>query len=155
MPPKHWLWIAICNDSTVLTFHEEPDWSAVGPSPDGWSPSEWKRQHLSRMRDNMQSVLLQLSRRGYDKYAAKPLTQSSIRQALLEYQLGASPSPSPEKVAREGTSNLFFYLFEDYAAARPLKEAARTLEDLVRPPARSRMMKSRPQFLTITRRPWS
>lgn len=82
------------------------------------------------------------------KYEQRPLSQNSIRQALKKAQdrsrsskpelsrvhsdmapIGVSPGTTLDD---EGTSSLFYYLFEDYTAAGPLKAAGQILEDLVR-----------------------
>lgn len=160
MPPKHWMWLTICNDSkffmkvlrraaplmtssdTVLSFHEEP---TVEPAPPHTSQRQWDLDNLQSMRANMLSVLSQISRHGFfrtDKQP-NPLTQSSVRKALQALEAKKrSRTTIPAKelsqvVAQEGASNLFYYLFEDYAAAGPFQAARDTLSELVSPPSRN------------------
>ncbi|KAI0154496.1 hypothetical protein GGR52DRAFT_549916 [Hypoxylon sp. FL1284] len=139
MPPKHWQWLALCNDHTILSIHERPTFEAV---PDKENKQEWHAQEFKFMRAHTLAVLLQLSTRGFELYKNNPLAQSSVRQSLKKL-----PSTQPEisrhqsgvsffnnsatgTVAEEGTSNLFYYLFEDYVAAGPLKAAEQELEEM-------------------------
>lgn len=96
------------------------------------------------MRANTLDVLRQLSRRGFDLYKRKPLSLNSVRRPLSKWHTRGSISltrhetgmtfasgAEPVSLADEGTSNLFYYLFEDYVAAGPLKTAERKLEQIV------------------------
>lgn len=98
------------------------------------------------MRANTLDVLRQLSRRGFDLYKRKPLSLNSVRRPLSKWHARSSISldrhetgmtfasgggAEPVSLADEGTSNLFYYLFEDYVAAGPLKTAERKLEQIV------------------------
>lgn len=96
------------------------------------------------MRANTLDVLRQLSRQGFDLYKRKPLSLNSVRRPLSKWHARGSISldrhetgmtfasgPEPVSLADEGTSNLFYYLFEDYVAAGPLKTAERKLEHIV------------------------
>ncbi|ORY66346.1 uncharacterized protein BCR38DRAFT_177777 [Pseudomassariella vexata] len=137
MPPKHWMWLAICDDNTVLSFHETP---TVEPTPKGLNIAEWRASYIRNMRSNTLNVLLQQSSQGIHKYERRPLSQSSIRVALERMaRPRASRLPSDMTfngngqlltVGEEGASNLFYYLFEDYAAAGPLKAVGKILDDL-------------------------
>lgn len=102
----------------------------------------WRGAELKYMRAHTLDVLLQQSARGFDLYKTNPLAQSSVRESLRKPKL---PDMSREQsevsvfsnseigsLADEGTSNLFYYLFEDYVAAGPLKAAEEELNLLVR-----------------------
>ncbi|KAI1265645.1 hypothetical protein F5Y18DRAFT_42029 [Xylariaceae sp. FL1019] len=142
MPPKHWQWLALCNDHTILSVHEKP-------CLETWSEKEdcakLQKEELANMRANTLDVLLQLSKEGFDLYKKKPLSLNSVRRPLskLHSNNGMPPGFSrhdtnmssfttspPADLADEGTSNLFYYLFEDYVAAGPLKTAEKKLEQM-------------------------
>ncbi|KAI2635024.1 hypothetical protein GGS21DRAFT_490233 [Xylaria nigripes] len=140
MPPKHWQWLTLCDDHTVLSIHEPPMFE---PVPEREDPDKWRAQELKNMRANIVDVLLQLSQKGFDMYKKKPLSLNSVRRPLSiwharhvqshkELETGTSPKSKVGSVslADEGTSNLFYYLFEDYAAAEPLKTAEHKLEQM-------------------------
>ena len=65
----------------------------------------------------------------------QPLTQSSVRKAMKALAERRSRAGRPEHLSQvlgqEGASNLFYYLFEDYAAAAPFQAARDTLSELV------------------------
>ncbi|RYC63947.1 hypothetical protein CHU98_g2270 [Xylaria longipes] len=140
MPPKHWQWLTLCNDHTVLSIHEQPSFETV---PDKEDPDRWKHGELKNIRANTLDVLLQLSRQGFDLYKRKPLSLNSVRRPLSKWHARDRPSINrhgtgmsfanggePVSLADEGTSNLFYYLFEDYVAAGPLKTAEKKLEQM-------------------------
>ncbi|KAI1754988.1 hypothetical protein F4782DRAFT_527718 [Xylaria castorea] len=140
MPPKHWQWLTLCNDHTVLSIHEQPSFE---PVPDKEDRDKWENQELENMRANTLDVLLQLSRNGFDLYKRKPLSINSVRRPLSKWHARDRPSINrhetgmsfanggePVSLADEGTSNLFYYLFEDYVAAGPLKTAEKKLEQM-------------------------
>ncbi|KAI6087872.1 hypothetical protein F4821DRAFT_235398 [Hypoxylon rubiginosum] len=139
MPPKHWQWLALCNDHTVLSIHERPSLEAV---PEKENKANWHIQEFKFMRAHTLAVLLQLSVRGFELYKNNPLAQSSVRQSLRNspptqpeisrHQSGVSFFNNSEigSLPDEGTSNLFYYLFEDYVAAGPLKAAEQELEEM-------------------------
>lgn len=92
------------------------------------------------MRENTVSVLMQLSDLGDAKYEHNILALKQVRQPLRRDSPGnsrglrqASSTPHSESYASlEGSSNLFYYLFEDYFAAVPvLKGSRKMLYDLV------------------------
>ncbi len=125
------------DSDTVLSFHEEP---TIEPAPPGLDPEEWKRENLESMRANMLSVLMQISKHGFFRADGKanPLTQSSVRKALEAKKSKRSRLAIPQKdllqiLAKEGASNIYYYLFEDYAAAGPFQAARDTLSELVSP----------------------
>ncbi|KAJ8125665.1 hypothetical protein O1611_g7974 [Lasiodiplodia mahajangana] len=140
MPPKHWQWLAICNDHTVLSIHEQPSFE---PTPEKEDAVKWNAKELKNMRDNTLDVLRQLSKQGFDLYKKKPLSLNSVRRPLSKWHGHSRDSvglnrtdtgmsfvnaAEPVSLADEGTSNLFYYLFEDYVAAGPLKTAEKKLE---------------------------
>ncbi|KAI0443131.1 hypothetical protein F4803DRAFT_516336 [Xylaria telfairii] len=140
MPPKHWQWLVLCNDHTVLSIHEQPSFETV---PDKEDADKWKHEELKNMRANTLDVLLQLSRQGFDLYKRKPLSLNSVRRPLSKWHARDRPGMNrhesvmsfasagePVSLADEGTSNLFYYLFEDYVAAGPLKTAEKKLEQM-------------------------
>ncbi|KAI0426801.1 hypothetical protein F5Y09DRAFT_50152 [Xylaria sp. FL1042] len=140
MPPKHWQWLTICNDHTVLSIHEQPSFETPPPNEDA---CKWRAAELGNIRANTLDVLLQLSRKGFDLYKRKPLSLNSVRRPLSKWHSRDKPSldrhetgmtfairGEPVSLADEGTSNLFYYLFEDYVAAGPLKTAERKLEHM-------------------------
>lgn len=93
------------------------------------------------MRSNTNSILYQLSKHGLEEHKHSVLTLKSVREMLRPEQRGTIQADHaiPEANSRpqcdlapEGASNLFYYLFEDYAGALPvLKESQRTLKLLV------------------------
>ncbi|KAI1770904.1 hypothetical protein F4818DRAFT_431439 [Hypoxylon cercidicola] len=139
MPPKHWQWLALCNDHTVLSIHERPSFESA---PEKENKQDWHVKEFKFMRAHTLAVLLQLSTRGFELYRNNPLAQISIRQSLRElssthteisrHQSGVSFFNHSEtgSLADEGTSNLFYYLFEDYVAAGPLKAAEQEVEEM-------------------------
>ncbi|KAI0012931.1 hypothetical protein F4779DRAFT_614091 [Xylariaceae sp. FL0662B] len=142
MPPKHWQWLVLCNDCTVLSIHEAPVFESA---PEKESEQAWQAEELRHIRANTLDVLLQLSKCGYDLFRNNPLSQSSIRETLSSEAGEATDRPElsrnqtgmsyasngePANLANEGTSNLFYYLFEDYVAAGPLKIAERRLKGM-------------------------
>lgn len=129
------------SSDTVLSIHEQPSFETV---PDKEDADKWKHEELKNMRANTLNVLLQLSRQGFDLYKRKPLSLNSVRRPLSKWHARDRPSISryetgmsfasgrePVSLADEGTSNLFYYLFEDYVAAGPLKTAEKKLEQMV------------------------
>nr|XP_036583354.1 ADP-ribosylation factor [Colletotrichum truncatum]KAF6792397.1 ADP-ribosylation factor [Colletotrichum truncatum] len=110
LPPKHWSWLTLCSDSVVLSFHEIP--------PCERNSVSWVEEELRNMRSNTVAVLCQLSNHGDKDYRDRVITLKSVRQTMPK------DGPDCEK-AREGSSNLFFYLFEDYSGAAPILKAAR------------------------------
>lgn len=111
-----------------MSLHEDP--ILDDPSP------AYRARCLEHIRANTRNVLLQLSNGSSDLFLHKPLSQSSIRQAMQdkhrrwEEQSQQSMLPEPD-LKSEGASNLFYYLFEDYAAAATFQAAERTLNELV------------------------
>ncbi|KAK2729935.1 ADP-ribosylation factor [Colletotrichum kahawae] len=111
LPPKHWSWLTLCSDSVVLSLHETPPYAY----PENAKLAD---EELRGMRSNTMAVLRQLSKHGVEDYSNNVITLKSVRQAL--------PTAGPGcNAAREGSSNLFFYLFEDYSGAVPVLAASR------------------------------
>ncbi|KAI1079455.1 hypothetical protein F5B20DRAFT_165399 [Whalleya microplaca] len=139
MPPKHWQWLVLCNDCTVLSIHEAPTFE---PAPEKEEEQRWQDEELKSIRSNTLNVLVQLSKQGYELFRNNPLAQSAIRETLSteatdrpglsRNQTGMSldSNGQPVNLESEGTSNLFYYLFEDYVAAGPLKIAERRLKGM-------------------------
>ncbi|KAI3331794.1 hypothetical protein HD806DRAFT_478301 [Xylariaceae sp. AK1471] len=140
MPPKHWQWLALCNDHTVLSIHQRPSFE---PVPEKEDEDKWRAEELNNIRANTLDVLLQLSQKGFDLYKRKPLSLNSVRRPLSKWDTHDRPNlnrhetgmtfargSEPISLADEGTSNLFYYLFEDYVAAGPLKTAENKLEQM-------------------------
>ncbi|KAI0838975.1 hypothetical protein F5Y06DRAFT_36588 [Hypoxylon sp. FL0890] len=138
MPPKHWQWLALCNNHTVLSIHEKP---LFEPVPDKENKEYWRHVEFAYMRAHTLDVLLQLSTKGFPRYEGNPLAQNSVRQSLKRSRTDLSRQQTGMSIfnnsdtgnlADEGTSNLFYYLFEDYVAAGPLKNAEEELDDMTR-----------------------
>ncbi|KAI0421015.1 hypothetical protein F5X98DRAFT_289200 [Xylaria grammica] len=159
MPPKHWQWLTICNDHTVLSIHEQPSFE---PVPENEDYDKWRAEELRNMRANTLDVLLQLSLNGFDLYRRKPLSLNSVRRPLRKWHSLDKPSldrhetgmsfafgPEPVSLADEGTSNLFYYLFEDYVAAGPLKTAEKKLEQMTHKVLESARPKIRKKSIDI------
>ncbi|KAI0882717.1 uncharacterized protein GGS22DRAFT_168565 [Annulohypoxylon maeteangense] len=136
MPPKHWQWLALCNNHTVLSIHEKP---LFEPVPEKENKESWRNEEFESMRAHILDILRQLSTKGFDLYKTNPLAQSSVRESLPNprkdlnrTQSGVSVFSNSEagSLADEGTSNLFYYLFEDYVAAGPLKAAEQELDEM-------------------------
>ncbi|GJC99792.1 mutS domain V [Colletotrichum higginsianum] len=104
-------------ESVVISFHETPPTEQPGRE-------DWARDELQSMRSNTLSVLCQLSKHGIADFTDRLVSFKRVRQAL-------SVTEPRAKVACEGSSNLFYYLFEDYSAAMPvLKTSKLQLEHL-------------------------
>ncbi|KAK1709028.1 ADP-ribosylation factor [Colletotrichum lupini] len=106
LPPRHWSWLALSSDSVVVSFHETP--SSEYPEDEEWSMAE-----LVNTRSNTTSVLCQLSKHGVEDFERRLLSLKPVRQAMPRQGLGSN-------TACEGSSNLFYYLFEDYSSALPV-----------------------------------
>ncbi|KAK6958083.1 hypothetical protein Daesc_000876 [Daldinia eschscholtzii] len=123
-------------NDTVLSIHERHSFE---PVPDKEDKENWRNAEFQSMRAHTLDILRQLSTHGYELYKHNPLAQSSVRKSLGvsrrevdRQQSGMSffSNGGIGSLADEGTSNLFYYLFEDYVAAGPLKAAEQELEDL-------------------------
>ncbi|KAK8090085.1 hypothetical protein PG997_005046 [Apiospora hydei] len=114
---------------TVISIHDQPTCEA----PEG--EDAWRAAEIKSMRSNTSTVLIQLSALGFKRFEDQPLAQAAVRQAL---QTMSHPREQGEAsmlhsdMAAEGTSNLFYYLFEDYVAAVPLRICAKRLVDITR-----------------------
>ncbi|KFY52453.1 hypothetical protein V496_08430 [Pseudogymnoascus sp. VKM F-4515 (FW-2607)] len=95
-PERLWSWIVLCDDATVISFHEDP------------RPKDVDSKYIKTVRKNTLSVLSQLSIIGWD--AADGVELISLRQR----------AGSKELTGIEGASNLFYYLFDDWTATYTL-----------------------------------
>ncbi|KUJ20548.1 uncharacterized protein LY89DRAFT_579513 [Mollisia scopiformis] len=89
-----WSWLVLCDDHTVLSFHEHP-----GKVHDARDPKSFRANTLS--------VLSQLSNYGHGQ--VDPISMQTVRQALNEDLSHSNPGV-------EGASLLFYYLFDDWQA---------------------------------------
>ncbi|TVY50093.1 hypothetical protein LOCC1_G000020 [Lachnellula occidentalis] len=85
-------WLILCNDNTVISLQE--------------NPGILNEEDLKSTRLNLLSVLKQLSEAKNN--STDPLSMQSVRQAL--------ESPDIDDRGSEGSSNLFYYLFDDWRA---------------------------------------
>ncbi|KZL73438.1 ADP-ribosylation facto [Colletotrichum tofieldiae] len=119
LPPWHWSWLTLCSDSVVVSSHETPP--TEQPERD-----DWAKEELQNMRSNTLSVLCQLSNHGIADFSDRLVSFKRVRQAMT------ATEPKID-TAYEGSSNLFYYLFEDYSSAMPvLKTSKLRLEQLSR-----------------------
>ncbi len=79
------------------------------------------------MRTNTLRVLRQLSTIGLKRDEHKIMQLTSIRTPLMK--VNHQTTIASEEHAREGSSNLFFYLFEDYSAAIGILHQSKSLLD--------------------------
>ena len=155
MPPKHWAWYALCFDKlsgkvdpdTVITFHEAAYCSVP---PDDENTDRWQKDELKLMRINTRKVLLQLSKQGRQDFMNNITQLAPVRSHLQEVDKSRSgrrtegeasrastsnfdiPSYKVDELELEGSSNLFYYLFEDYTPTIPiLIESKKKLDSLV------------------------
>lgn len=107
----------------MISIHETPNFEI--PSRKGVDSLAWKAEELNNMRKNTYDLLSQLSLPGMDKYQYRTMSQKGVRSDLgLRRQHSHSASfPAARSTVAESSivvdasSNLFFYLFEDYSAA--------------------------------------
>ncbi|KAF4777679.1 putative MutS domain V [Colletotrichum scovillei] len=130
LPPRHWSWLALSSDSVVVSFHETP--SSEHPEDEEWSMAE-----LVNTRANITSVLCQLSKHGAEDFERRLLSLKPVRQAM-------PPSDLDSNTACEGSSNLFYYLFEDYSSALPVlrtskRELGRLSDQILKPSRRTKI----------------
>ncbi|OHW98729.1 ADP-ribosylation factor [Colletotrichum incanum] len=111
LPPWHWSWLTLCSDSVVVSYHETPP--TERPERD-----DWVREELQNMRSNTLSVLCQLSKHGIADFSDRLVSFKRVRQAMT------ATGPKSD-TAHEGSSNLFYYLFEDYSSAMPVLETSK------------------------------
>ncbi|KJR85274.1 uncharacterized protein SPSK_08677 [Sporothrix schenckii 1099-18] len=110
VPPKHWSWFVLCDDHTVICFHEAAYYEKTPKFADRRA---WETEELGHMRSNTLKVFRQLSKWGLKEDQHKFSQLTSVRQP-------GRRGPRPDSAAAqgvEGASNLFYYLFEDYTAA--------------------------------------
>ncbi|CAK7203328.1 hypothetical protein SEUCBS139899_006059 [Sporothrix eucalyptigena] len=109
VPPKHWSWFILCEDHTVISFHEAAHYSKAPKSED---KATWEREELKSIRSNTLKVFCQLSVCGLGEGHNEFAQLTSVRQPGR-----FRPPGGIEPEGLEGSSNLFYYLFEDYSAA--------------------------------------
>lgn len=148
VPPKHWSWFVLCNDSkscahgtedqaltepdTVISFHEAACYEDAKRIPAGEDHGRWRRAELKNMRANTLKVLRQLSKCGLQEDRNKIMHLTAVRHPLMVQRPGQTVIPQIRH-AIEGSSNLFYYLFEDYSGAVAiLNKSKMVLGDLVR-----------------------
>jgi len=123
---------------TVLTIHGKPRYHY--PEVEKRPPDDeekWRKKELSYMRSNTLKILFtELSDKPSKMASYQEMT--SIRQplqAMLEKGRmadGTVPEKVTRQIGQEGASSLFYYLFEDYAAAITiLNESKPHLDGLV------------------------
>lgn len=108
---------------TVISIHETPNFEI--PSRKDVNPLAWQAEELKNMRKNTYDLLSQLSIPGMERYQYRTMSQKGVRSDLsLRKQRGyngAFPSArttvAESSIIVDASANLFFYLFEDYAAA--------------------------------------
>lgn len=126
--PNHWSWTALTNDSTVISFHEAPKYTI----PDGVDQAQWRREELKKMRSNTIDLLSQLSEVGLVEYKTKIMASKAVRMDLKQREphVGRhrAPTAMPDApIEVEGSSNLFYYLFEDYASGVSILNQSREI----------------------------
>lgn len=134
VPPKHWSWLTLCMNGetadTVISIHEAPN---LETPPKGEDARIWQTKELEYMRYNTLAVLKQLSKIGIEKNKDNALSLKAIREPLG--RIASPPTRSStvvHNVAAAGSSNLFYYLFEDtLAVVGVLGESKAVLENLV------------------------
>ncbi|CAG8960332.1 hypothetical protein HYFRA_00012406 [Hymenoscyphus fraxineus] len=83
-------WLVVCNDSTVISFHEHVD----------------DIKNLESARSNLKNVFCQLSVIGMREKSDTPIAMISLRNELSQNGV--------QDWGSEGASNLFYYLFDDW-----------------------------------------
>lgn len=107
---------------TVISFHEAATYDAV---PEGENIHRWRQDELKYMRSNTLKVLKQLSKNASQKEKIAFTQLSNVRFSLRD------DADNPAALGVEGSSNLFYYLFEDYSAAVDIVNSSKkTLESL-------------------------
>ncbi len=114
---------------TVISFHEEARYEREVPKGD--DGARWRKEELENIRSNTLKVLRQLSKCGLDEDKNTFMQFTSVRRPLMQHTQSSMIVPL-EDHAVEGSSNLFYYLFEDYpGAVSILNTSKRVLDDLV------------------------
>ncbi|KAK3941849.1 hypothetical protein QBC46DRAFT_381604 [Diplogelasinospora grovesii] len=127
VPPSYWAWYALCYDpnspgatapDTVLTFYEAPYHGAV---PGGEDEAEWKHKVEKSLKANARRNLLQLSKHGITEYEKNIIELTAVRSPQQSDSSSISRAPTlthdTTPLSLECSSNLFYYLFEDYLPA--------------------------------------
>lgn len=104
---------------TVISIHETPNYE--NPRMENIDLST-RAEELTNMRKNTRDLLFQLSIPGMEHYRHRVSSQKGVRSDLLKTS-HRGPLPRAQttvlesSIAVDASSNLFFYLFEDYTAA--------------------------------------
>lgn len=146
----HWAWLTLCmsgeTPDTVISIHEEAN---LEEPPLGGARLAVQLKELKAIRHNTLAVLKQLSTIGIEAMKHSALSLKSIREPLGCDQVGRARSATMvprERMAEVGSSNLFYYLFEDTTAAvQVLGRSKAMLEHLVSSPRLTRKI-SRPNI---------
>lgn len=101
--------------------------------PEGEDKAQWQQEKLENTRVNTIKVLRQLSKVGLKEAASDYMQLTSVRMPLMASVNKHGRTAVPEdRAAIEGSSSLFYYLFEDYSAAFPILHGSKMrLNDLV------------------------
>ncbi len=99
-----------------MTFHEAACYQDEGKVPAGEDLQAWRKKELANIRWNTLKVLRQLSKCGLSEDRHKIMQLTAVRAPLMQFGYGQT-AVSEEDQPIEGSSNLFYYLFEDYSAA--------------------------------------
>ena len=114
-----------------MTFHEAASFDDDDDIPEDANREEWRAAQLANIRWNTLKVLRQLSQCGLKEDQYKIMELTSVRAPLMKGKHGETSIPDDDQPI-EGSSNLFYYLFEDYSAAvRILNSSKKALEHLV------------------------
>ena len=114
-----------------MTFHETASYDDVSDIPAGVSHTNWREEELNNIRWNTLKVLRQLSHCGLKEDEYKIMEMTAVRRPLMKVRHGETAMPESDHPI-EGSSNLFYYLFEDYSAAVSiLNSSKKALEQLV------------------------
>lgn len=123
----------------MLSFHEEPQYDIPEDIVDH---GKWKAAELENMRSNTVKVLSQLSKRGKESFKGNILAMTAIRESLEKC--------GEKHRGVEGSSNLFYYLIEEYQTTVVILENSKaTLRDLTQQVLFSRSKRSQESMTGI------
>ena len=115
----------------MLSFHEAASYDEDDKIPAAENRKKWREEELKNIRWNTLKVLRQLSSCGLKEDKDNLQEMTSIRAPLMQTYQGKTIIPENHHPV-EGSSNLFYYLFEDYSAAvRILNSSKKAVERLV------------------------
>jgi hypothetical protein len=110
---------------TVVSIHEDPCYEDPPSGENAENAEQWRAEELRNMRFNTLSVLMQLSRSCPDGYRESILSHKQVRDWMRRPDVAGDD----DQISSEGTSSLFYYLFEDYGAGAPILRQAREILD--------------------------